>query len=356
MRSPQTFPTHASRKTNEMQTNSKLVTIERFINSQQPSEASGDLTNLLFDIALAARLIAQKTSRAGMSDLLLGPDHMGSVGSITEQESLDVYADSLLFQLCDHNARVCIMASEEHEFALEIPQEFEKGKYVLIFDPLDGTSNMDVNISVGTIFSIHRCVDWKDRGRVNDCLQPARDLVAAGYVIYGASTMLVYSTGNGVHGFILDPQVGEFILAAPNIRIPEIPSYYSVNYANARSWTPGMQRYVDWLGGNAPDSPNLSQRYVGSLVADFHRNLLKGGVFAYPADSEHPEGKLRLLYEAGPLAFIAEQAGGAATDGSTRILEMVPEHLHQRIPLILGNKNLVERARQYDRVATNAVV
>lgn len=324
---------------------SKLVTIERFILSQQPAHASGDFTNLLFDIALAARLIAHKTSRAGMRDVL-GEANEFDLPS-DDNSRLDVYADELLFQLCDHTARVCIMASEEHEFALEIPQEYEKGKYVLIFDPLDGMSNMDVNISVGTIFAIYRCLDYEDRGRIDDCLQPARDLVAAGYVLYGASTMLVYSTGNGVHGFTLDPHVGEFILSAEQISMPRVPQYYSVNYSNSRLWPASVKRYVSWLQGDEDDSPELSQRYIGSLVADFHRNLLKGGIFVYPGDFATPDGKLRLLYEAGPLAFIAAQAGGRATNGRDSILDMTPEHLHQRTPLFIGDRVLVEKATQF---------
>lgn len=324
---------------------SKIVTIERFILGQQPADASGDLTNLLFDIALAARLIAHKTARAGMSDILGRADAI--IDSMDDTDRLDVYADELLFQLCDHTARVCIMASEEHEFALEIPQEYEKGKYVLIFDPLDGMSNMDINISVGTIFAIYRCLDYQERGRVDDCLQPAKNLVAAGYILYGASTMLVYSTGKGVHGFTLDQHLGEFRLAMEQIQMPKIPRYYSVNHANSKHWTPDIRKYVSWLQGGEPNSPQLSQRYIGSLVADFHRNLLKGGVFVYPEDETSPDGKLRLLYEAGPLAFIAEQAGGRATNGRESILDMVPNDLHERTPLYIGDRHLVDQASHF---------
>lgn len=332
--------------------NSKIVTIERFILSKQPAEASGDFTNLLFDIALAARLIAHKTARAGMGDVLQGIEAVNA--PLEASESLDVYADELLFQLCDHTARVCIMASEEHEFALEIPQEYEKGKYVLIFDPLDGMSNMDVNISVGTIFAIYRCLDYDERGRVDDCLQPAKNLVAAGYVLYGASTMLVYSTGQGVHGFTLDPHVGEFLLSAELITMPRVPKYYSINYANSRLWSSNVRRYIGWLQGDEKDSPALSQRYIGSLVADFHRNLLKGGIFVYPGDASSPDGKLRLLYEAGPLAFLAEQAGGKATNGKESILDIEPQDLHQRTPLFIGDRQLVERAAHFFAHATDS--
>jgi fructose-1,6-bisphosphatase I len=209
------------------------------------------------------------------------------------------------------------MASEEHEEIVEIPPEFPKGRYVLIYDPLDGSSNIDVNVSVGTIFAIYRCKDWELRGRLEDCLQPGRDLVASGYVLYGSSTMLVYSTGSGVHGFTLDPEIGEFLLSHENMKMPEPPGYYSVNHSYFGRWSTGVQKYVRWLQGRNDSEIVLSERYIGSLVADFHRNLMKGGVFLYPAETRKPQGKLRLLYEAAPLAFLAEQAGGYASNGRT---------------------------------------
>lgn len=330
-----------------MRFDNKIVTIERFILDNQPDYARGDFTNLLYDIAMAAKMIANKTTRAGLADIL---GHAGQINVQGEtQQRLDVYADETIFRLCDHTGRLCVMASEEHEDIMRIPEEYTKGRYVLVYDPLDGSSNIDVNVSIGTIFGVFRCVDWAQRGRVEDCLQPGRKLLAAGYVLYGASTMLVYSTGQGVHGFTLDPHIGEFLLSHPNMTFPK-PTYYSANHANFGRWSPGVQAYTRWLQGReGGDAPQLSERYIGSLVADFHRNLLRGGVFLYPADHGKNTGKLRLLYEAAPLAFLAEQAGGYASDGRNNIMDLVPQALHERVPLFIGNKELVFRAEQYIR-------
>ncbi len=325
----------------------KIVTIERFILDHQPSEARGEFTNLLYDIALAAKLIAHKTNRAGLLDVLGGAGQTNVQGE--HQQKLDVYADQVMFRLCDHTGRVCVMASEEHEHPLFLPAGFEKGGYVLVYDPLDGSSNIDVNVSIGTIFAIFRCLDWDKRGRLEDILQPGRDLAAAGYILYGASTMMVYTTGAGVHGFTLDPEIGEFLLTHEYMTLPEKPVYYSVNHGYFSRWSPGVQRFIRWLQGSEEDSPRLSERYIGSLVADFHRNLLRGGVFAYPAEATKPDGKIRLLYEAAPLAFLIEQAGGKASDGRRRIMDIEPEHLHQRVPFYIGDRGLVERAEQYLR-------
>ena len=324
----------------------KLITIERFILDNQPEYAVGDFTSLLYDIALSAKAIAVKTTRAGLVDIL------GQAGTTNvqgeDQQKLDIYADQIIFRINDHTGRLCVMASEEHEEILPIPPQFKKGRYVLVYDPLDGSSNIDVNVSTGTIFGIYRCKEWEKRGRLEDCLQPARDLVAAGYVLYGTSTMLVYTTGLGVHGFTLDPDLGEFLLSHERIRMPEPPMYYSVNHSYYSTWTTGVQRYVDWLQGVADDSEyDLSERYIGSLVADFHRNLLLGGVFLYPAHKGVRQGKLRLLYEAGPLAFLADQAGGYASDGQRSILDIEPSALHQRVPLFIGNRGLVEKAEYF---------
>ncbi len=324
----------------------KIVTIDRFILENQPQEARGEFTNLLYDIALAAKAIAHKTNRAGLLDILGRAGNTNIQGE--EQQKLDVYADTIIYRLCDHTGRLCAMASEEQEDIVHIPPHYEKGSYVLIYDPLDGSSNIDVNVSIGTIFAIFRCVDWEKRGRLEDVLQPGNRMVAAGYILYGASTMLVYSTGAGVHGFTLDPELGEFLLTNEQLRVPEPPQYYSVNHAYFGRWSPGMQQYVRWLGGrDGEDVPALSHRYIGSLVADFHRNLLRGGVFVYPAETNKPHGKLRVLYEAAPLAFLIEQAGGYASDGRRPILDIVPESLHQRTPLIIGNRSLVEKAEQF---------
>ena len=325
---------------------SKIITIERYIFDQQPEYAQGEFTNLLYDIALAAKLIAHKTNRAGLMDIL------GRVGNVNvqgeEQQKLDVYADDLLTSLCDHTGRLCVMASEEHEDIIPIPKQYKKGSYVLVYDPLDGSSNIDVNVSIGTVFGVYRCLDWDLRGRVEDVLQPPRALVAAGYILFGASTMLVYSTGQGVHGFTLDLEVGEFLLSHPNMTLPDPPSYFSVNSAYYRNWSPGAQAYADWLQGRGDsDAPELSTRYIGSLVADFHRNLLRGGVFFYPAETNRPDGKIRLLYEAGPLAFLVEQAGGYASNGYRSILDIEPTDLHQRVPFYIGNTSLVKKAEWF---------
>lgn len=324
-----------------------VYTISRFILEHQPPEARGEFTNLLYDVALAAKLIAQKTTRAGLVDILGDAGNVNVQGE--QQKKLDVYADDIMFRMFDHTGRLCAMASEEREEIIPIPERFEKGSYVLVYDPLDGSSNIDVNVSIGTIFGIFRCRDWETRGSLKDVLQPGRSLVAAGYVLYGASTMLVYSTGQGVHGFTLNPEIGEFLLSHPSIRLPEPPAYYSVNAARYPYWSEGVRRYLDWLERGEEGAPALSFRYIGSLVADFHRNLLKGGVFCYPAEKSRPQGKLRLLYEAAPLAFLAEQAGGRASDGVRPILDLTPTSLHQRVPLYIGSTGLVAKAEELIR-------
>lgn len=335
---------------------STVTTIERFILDRQPEYARGELTYLLYDIALAAKIIASKTNRAGLVDIL------GEAGATNvqgeSQQKMDVFAHNIVRQLCDHTGRLCLMVSEEQEEPLYIPAKYDKGNYVLVFDPLDGSSNIDVNVSIGTIFGIYHCLDGNRRGRIEDALQPGKNLVAAGYVLYGSSTMLVYSTGDGVHGFTLNPEYGEFLLSHPNLTLPEPPAYYSVNAAYYNRWSPDVRRFVDWLQGADEDSPSLSARYIGSLVADFHRNLLRGGIYCYPAESTRNDGKLRLLYEAAPLAFLMEHANGYASDGSRPILEIVPEQLHQRTAFFIGNRKLVERAELFIRqgVSDNVVL
>ena len=331
-----------------------LITIERHILEQQEQHpgATGALTALLYDIALTAKIISRETTRAGVANVL------GKAGSHNvhgeDQQKLDVFADQVIFNLNDHTGRVCVMASEEHRELLQIPDHHAKtGHYALIYDPLDGSSNIDVNVSIGTIFAIHRKRSAGMGGNLDDVLQPGRDLVAAAYVIYGASTMMVYTTGQGVHGFTLDPSVGEFLLSHPYIRIPSPPKYYSTNQGYEKYWTEGVRRYVKWLQGLDEEGHDpLAGRYIGSLVADFHRNLLCGGVFLYPGSMALPEGKLRLMYEVQPLAFIAQQAGGYASDGVGDILDLKPQSLHQRVPCYIGNRDLVERAeaclQQYD--------
>jgi fructose-1,6-bisphosphatase I len=324
-----------------------ITTIERHILQTQRlyPEATGRLTNLLYDLALAGKFIASKTTRAGLAEIL------GRTGEVNIQGEkvmkLDQLADQTIFDLTDHTGRLAVMASEEHEDLIPIPSQYPVGDYVLLFDPLDGSSNIDYNVSIGTIFAIYRRKTLEGPGTMEDLLQPGRAMVAAGYIVYGASTMLVYSTGHGVNGFTLDPDIGEFLLTHPNLRIPEPPVYYSVNQGYQSLWSPGVVRYTRWLQGlESSEQEPLSQRYVGSLVTDFHRNLLAGGIYYYPADANHPQGKLRLLYEAAPLAFIAEQAYGMASDGIRNILDIQPEALHQRTPLFIGNRSLVQKAEE----------
>lgn len=324
----------------------KVVTIERHILAQQKQhpEATGVLTSILYDIALAGKLIARETIRAGLADIL------GLTGAFNVQgeevAKLDEFANSAIVRLNRFTGRLAGMASEEMPEIIPIPDAFSSGRYVMVFDPLDGSSNIDYSVSIGTIFALFRrksslgtAVD------VQDCLQTGRDIVAAGYVLYGPSTMMVYSAGNGVHGFTLDHTVGEFLLTHRNIKIPPEPKFYSVNQGYERYWPREIQEFTNDL-----QTRNLSLRYIGSLVADFHRNLLGGGIFYYPADMRDPKkphGKLRLLYECAPLAFLAEQANGYASDGTHPILDIQPTELHQRVPFFVGNKELVELAEAY---------
>ncbi len=328
----------------------KLVTIERHILNQehQHPEATGVFSNLLYDIALAAKIIARETRRAGLSQLLGMAGRVNVQGE--EQMKLDAFANETFIRMNAESGRIAVMASEESSGIIPIPEQHCcDGRYVLLFDPLDGSSNIDANVSVGTIFGIYRRITESGPGTLEDCLQPGRALAAAGYVIYSTSTMLVYTTGHGVDGFTLDPTLGEFLLTHPNLRYPSKAGYYSANQANEQYWSAGVQRYTRWLQGMDPDEPSkpVAARYVGALVADFHRNLLSGGVYYYPADSRNPRGKLRLAYEAAPLAFVAHQAGGLASDGRRPILDIQPGSLHQRTPLFIGNRALVERAEQF---------
>ena len=328
-------------------TSTSVVTIERFIIEQERNfpEATGELSGILYDMALAGKMIANKVRSAGLADILGATDDMNVQGEV--QQKLDVIANEIIVKALDHGGRLCAMASEEEPDIIHIPEGFRTGKYVLLFDPLDGSSNIDVNVPVGTIFSVFRKVTRGARGEMEDMLQPGRRQVAAGYVIYGSSTMLVYTTGQGAHGFTLDPSIGEFLLSHPNIRIPDRARYLSVNDAYEQDWpepTRALMRRYRGLDGNRKP-PNV--RYVGSLVADFHRNLLGGGVFCYPSNIKSPRGKLRLLYEANPLAFIAEQAGGSACDGSRRILDVEPYELHQRTPLYIGSKAEVDTVAEF---------
>ena len=323
--------------------NEKIITIERFLLESQPDYARGDLTALLYDLALAAKIISAQTRRAGLLDILGFADNVNVQGE--EQRKLDVFADDVIVQLNQHTGRLCALVSEERETWLPIPAQYHKGRYVLVYDPLDGSTNIDTNISVGTIFGIYRTLDETNPGCLADCLQPGRNLVAAGYMLYGTSTMLVYSVGQGVHGFTLDPAWGEFILSHEGIRFPQPPAYYSFNHAASSLWSESMSQYVHSL--HTSKDPVLTQRYIGSMVADFHRNLIHGGVFGYPAEPGKPDGKIRLLYEAAPLAYLAEQAGGYGSDGKQSLLDIQPTDLHQRTQVFIGNRSLVEKAESF---------
>jgi fructose-1,6-bisphosphatase I len=316
----------------------KVVTVSRYIMERERDfpHASGEFSNLLSDILLAGKLIHRQVTRAGLLDIL------GKTGDVNVQgeevAKLDEFANRTIFQALDHTGYLCVMASEENEDVLAIPPQYPTGKYVLNFDPLDGSSNIDANVSVGTIFSIHRRITPGDGpGCADDCLQVGRKQIGAGYLVYGSSTMLVYSTGQGVHGFTYDPSVGEFLMSHEDIRIPKRGSIYSINEGYSDLWDEGTHRYVASLKARPYKS-----RYIGSLVADFHRTLLYGGIFLYPTDKKHPNGKLRLLYEASPLAFIAEQAGGMALDGKRPILDVEPKSLHQRTALVIGSEEDVK--------------
>ncbi|HEV2180568.1 MAG TPA: class 1 fructose-bisphosphatase [Gemmatimonadaceae bacterium] len=327
-------------------TPTSVVTIERFIIEQERlhPEATGELSGILYDLALAAKMIATKVRMAGLADILGATDMTNVQGEV--QQKLDVLANEIIVKAMDHGGRLCGMASEEEPDIIQIPEGFKCGKYVLLFDPLDGSSNIDVNVPVGTIFSVVRKITRGTRAEMEDLLQPGRRQVAAGYVIYGSSTMLVYTTGQGVHGFTLDPSIGEFLLSHPNIRIPKTARYLSVNDSYEQHWDDHVRALMRRYRGLEGDHKALNVRYVGSLVADFHRNLLGGGVFCYPANARSPRGKLRLLYECNPLAFVAEQAGGAATDGTGRIMDISPSELHQRSPLYMGSREEVELASE----------
>ena len=310
-------------------------------------EATGELSNLLYDLCLAAKIISRQVRRAGLTDIL---GEFGAVNIQGEvQQKLDVFAHDTVRHSVEHTGRVCVVASEEeeHPIPVNVRADRRSGKYVLLYDPLDGSSNIGVNVSIGTIFSIYRRItDGRGAGSLEDCLQRGREQVAAGYILYGSSTMLVYTTGQGVHGFTLDPTIGEFLLSHPDIRCPDVGQYYSVNESHWNKWSPGIQRAVAaFKNGDAGRVEAKNARYIGSLVADIHRNLMSGGVFLYPADTNAPQGKLRLLYEAAPLAFVVEQAGGAAIDGTNDILDITPTELHQRTPLIIGSKRDVDFAR-----------
>lgn len=330
-------------------TGMKFKTLTEFIVEKQAEypHATGELTRLLNDIGIAAKFVNREVNRAGLGDV------MGYVGEVNvqgeEQKKLDVYANNQFIAALQSGGECCAVGSEENEEIILFERELSRlGKYVVAIDPLDGSSNIESNVSIGTLFSIYHRRSVRGPARIEDFLQPGRDLVAAGYVLYGSSTILVYSTGNGVNGFTLDPSVGLFILSHPDMKYPESGNIYSINEANYNYFPEGVRQYIHYCQEDEPsDGRPYSTRYIGSMVADFHRNLMKGGIFIYPGTSRNPEGKLRLLYECNPVAFLAEQAGGRATDGFRRILDIQPSGLHERSPLFVGPVAMVRKAEKF---------
>ncbi len=316
----------------------QIITLTRHIIDEQHRfpNATGEFTNLMNDICFAAKRISYHTNKAGLLDVLGETEKVNVQGEVVKK--LDEFANETMIKSLDHGGNLCCMASEEEEEIIPIPEQYPVGKYVCMFDPLDGSSNIDANVSVGTIFSIYRRVSAEGRpGTLQDCLQPGKQQLCAGYVVYGSSTMLVYTTGNGVHGFTLDPSYGEFVLSHPNIQTPKKAHIYSVNESNFDYWDDVIKNYIRYVKAT-DDKTNrpLNSRYIGSMVSDIHRNLLYGGIYLYPASSRTENGKLRLMYEANPMAFIVEQAGGRASNGNIDILEIMPEEIHQRVPLFIG--------------------
>jgi fructose-1,6-bisphosphatase I len=324
----------------------EIVTVEQHIlQGQREWGGRGDFSAILHQIIFAAKIVSREVTQAGLLDILGGTGDVNVTGD--EVQKLDVFANRIFIHALSYIGKIGVIATEEEEDIFHLPEDYPSGDYAILFDPLDGSSNIDSNVSIGTIFSIFKRVTPSDQKcTIEDVLQRGANQVAAGYIVYGSSTMLVYTTGRGVNGFTLDPSVGEFLLSHPNIRIPEVGNIYSVNESIRPHWKPGTRRYIEYVKENDSSTgrPKTS-RYIGSLVADFHRNLLKGGIFLYPEDTKDPNkttGKLRLMYEANPLAFVVEQAGGAASTGYERIMDIQPTKLHQRVPLILGSKRDVE--------------
>ena len=329
-------------------------TLGEFIieNQEEFKYSSGELSRLINSIRLAGKVVNHEVNKAGLVDIL------GSVGSDNiqgeEQQKLDVYANEVFIRALTNREIACGIASEEEDSYISIhgAHDDNENKYVVLIDPLDGSSNIDVNVSVGTIFSIYRRVTPHGTPVTEeDFLQPGNQQVAAGYIVYGTSTMLVYSTGYGVNGFTLNPAIGTYYLSHPNMRFPEDGRIYSINQGNYVHFPEGVKEYIRYCEAEGEDRP-YTARYIGSLVSDFHRNMIKGGIYLYPSTKSNPNGKLRLLYECNPMAFLAEQAGGLASDGARRILDIQPTELHQRVPFLCGSKNMVLKAEEIFRKYT----
>ena len=327
-----------------------ITTLDDFIIERQKDypTAKGEFSRLLHHIGTAAKMVSSKINRAGLADILGDAGNVNIQGE--DQQKLDVYADEVFLGSLRSSGECCGVASEENQHVIAFTNEFAlNGKYIVCMDPLDGSSNIDVNVSVGTIFSVYRRLSERGKQTENrDFLQPGTEQVAAGYIIYGSSTMLVYSTGNGVNGFTLDPSLGEFCLSNPSMKLNPSGRIYSINEGNYIKFRDGVKKYIKYCQEKDKEThrPYLS-RYIGSLVADFHRNLLKGGIFLYPESETYPQGKLRLIYECNPMAFIAEQAGGKASTGTSRILELKPKSLHQKVPYIVGSTDMVYKVEEF---------
>ena len=351
--SPLAPPSNGSHAGGTLASAGALKTLEQFIIEREGEApgSTGQFSRLLRDIALAAKVVERDVRKAGLVDIFGETGDVNVQGEV--QKKLDLLAHEEFVRALRRGGEVCLIGSEEHAEAIPLQFEGCQGKYIVLFDPLDGSSNVDVNVSIGTIFSIYKVPnDHVGHVTVEDALQSGREQVAAGYVVYGSSTILVYTTGNGVNGFTLDPSIGEFLLSHPNIRTPEMGRMYSINEGNYNSWEGGLKEYIKWMQEEAPeDSPArpFTTRYIGSFVADFHRNLMKGGVYIYPANARNPSGKLRLMYEANPMAFIVEQAGGMASTGKGPVLDVAPEALHQRCPVYIGSRRMVEMAEAFLR-------
>jgi len=328
-----------------MQTRYKIKTLTEFVIERQAEypHAKGNLTRLMNDIATAAKIVNREINAAGLVDIL------GAVGTTNiqgeGQKKLDVFANEMFITMLKGGGECCAIASEENENVISFKDDFSNlGKYVIAIDPLDGSNNIDANVSIGTIFSIYHRTSEIGEVTENDLLQPGVNQVVAGYIIYGSSTMLVYTTGKGVNGFTLDPSVGIFCLSHPNMRYPCNANIYSINEGNYVFFPDGVKKYIKYVQEEDIETNRpYTSRYIGSMVADFHRNLIKGGIFLYPGTKKTPHGKLRLLYECNPMAFLAEQAGGKASDGFNRIMELQPTTLHQRTPIIVGPQKMVEK-------------
>jgi len=331
----------------------KVTTLGEFIVQKQEDFpfAKGDLTSLLSTIRLASKVVNREVNKAGLVDDILGSSGDENIQG-EDQQKLDIYADQVFIHAMMTRGEVCGVGSEENDEFIAFDNPISRnGRYVILMDPLDGSSNIDVNVSIGTIFSIYaRVSPIGQKAVIEDFLQPGTKQIAAGYVIYGSSTMLVYTTGNGVNGFTLDPSIGTYCLSHPDMKFPEYGNIYSINEGNYIKFPEGVKQYIKYcqIRDEATNRPYTS-RYIGSLVADFHRNMIKGGIYIYPTTESAPNGKLRLLYENNPLAFIAEQAGAIATDGYQRILDIKPTELHQRTPLFIGSKKMVEKAMEFMR-------